>query len=134
MLNDIEIEVVDNGYIARIGKRVFVFSSLDDLDSWIIDTFKSPSSLRKLLKRSKDSLDINSVKDLIKTYEDSQPKPQPPMTPITPMTPMTPIPTPPNDSWMWNDKTTTNAILAAARENSSESDTIYKNQGKIKYG
>jgi len=35
---------------------------------------------------------------------------------------------------MWNDKTTTNAILAAARENSSESDTIYKNQGKIKYG
>ena len=128
MLNDIEIEVVDNGYIARIGKRVFVFSSLDDLDSWIIDTFKSPSSLRKLLKRSKDSLDINSVKDLIKTYEDSQPKPQPPMTP------MTPIPTPPNDSWMWNDKTTTNAILAAARENSSESDTIYKNQGKIKYG
>ena len=120
MLNDIEIEVVDNGYIARIGKRVFVFSSLDDLDSWIIDTFKSPSSLRKLLKRSKDSLDINSVKDLIKTYEDSQPKPQ------QPMTPMTPIPTPPNDSWMWNDKTTTNAILAAARENSSESDTIYK--------
>ena len=118
MSNDIEIEVVDNGYIAKIGKKVFVFSSLDDLDSWIIDTFKSPSSLRKLLKRSKDSLDINSVKDLIKNYEDSQPNPQPPMIPMTPITPMTPIPTPPNDSWVWNDKTTSDKIP----------------RGKIKYG
>ena len=40
--DNITIEVADNGFIAKIGDRSYVFSDLDSLDGWINENLKTP--------------------------------------------------------------------------------------------
>jgi len=48
---DIEIEVVENGFIAKCGTKNYVFSDLRSLDSWIKDNLSTPEDGSAFVKR-----------------------------------------------------------------------------------
>ena len=50
---NMELDVVDNGYIAKIGKRIFIFETLDKLNEWFDENFKSPECAKRVIKKIK---------------------------------------------------------------------------------
>ena len=72
--NDIEVEVVDNGFMAKIGPKTFVFSNLDELDKWMKDNFSNPKEAKKTIREAKGL--TKPQQDLLDTFEKlSIPKP-----------------------------------------------------------
>jgi len=51
--HDIDIQVVDNGFIVVIGTKSFVFSELDSLDNWIEEHFKTPEISNETIRKTK---------------------------------------------------------------------------------
>jgi len=49
-MGDIEIEVVDNGFTAKVGDKTFVFEDLSKLDDWIKENFGTPKKAKKTIK------------------------------------------------------------------------------------
>lgn len=49
--HDIEIEVVDNGFLASIEGRKYIFSTIDELDNWIDENFKTPEQAKKNINK-----------------------------------------------------------------------------------
>jgi len=56
-IKDIELEVVDNGFVAKIGDKTFVFGDIDAVDEWIKDNFGTPTKARKSIKSIKGTND-----------------------------------------------------------------------------
>ncbi len=65
--HDIIVDVVDNGFMASIGNRKYVFGNLDELDDWISENLETPSKARKTVSDSKDITKIQE--DLIRSFE-----------------------------------------------------------------
>lgn len=84
--NDVEIEVVDNGFLARIDKKHFVFSDIDQLDEWIKTNFKTPEEAKKTVREAKGLTKLqDDALDAFKKIDFTQPIIQP-IQPFAPYT------------------------------------------------
>jgi hypothetical protein len=87
--HDVEIEVVDNGFLGRIGPKTFVFSDLEQLNEWVEENFKTPEhakeTVRKANGRTKEQEDLlDAFRKLEFPKIDPMPFPQIPQIPQQP--------------------------------------------------
>ena len=66
-VNDVEIEVVDNGFMAKIGPKTFVFSDLGQLDDWMKNNFSTPEEAKKTIREAKGV--SKQQQDLLDAFE-----------------------------------------------------------------
>jgi len=91
LIHDVEIEVVDNGFLVNMGDNTLVFSDLESLDKWLTENFKSLESAKKLLRKSKDM--TKQQQDILDAFKKVE-------LPTLPTIPGVPMPsTPPTQPW-----------------------------------
>lgn len=96
--HDIEIEVVDNGFVATVGAKTFVFSGLSQLDDWIKKNFNTPKNAKKTVKKANGLTETQDK--LIDEFE----KINIPGLPNVPAVPFSPGPPPYNQPYkVWDD-------------------------------
>lgn len=50
--HDATISVADNGFVVKIGEKLFIFSDLEALDNWVFENFKTPKAARDFVDSS----------------------------------------------------------------------------------